>query len=531
MEHEVDDGTGSVRVYKDVTPACDGGVLKRVIKPGDAQIGKPPLGQVVKIHFDGYFVGGRKSGQKFDTSRGKLDDFEREDFYRFRLGEAYEAIRDGWTIRGFTIAVESMNRGEIAEFILEPEYGYGEMGNASRPKVHKNAKLRYVIQLFAWRRAYSDKLRLDEMSMEERIAMAIETKDEATSYYRDDQYHEALERYNHAAALVHEYGFVPPEGREAECTGIVISCLLNEAHCFNKLGQYRKALMPCEQVLDEYGEVAKAYYRRATAYLGLHEFESAKADLIKAAKLEPASREIREQLQNLKECVAAAEHVEKKMVKKQIKGIDTESLRQGPALRGAQGWQGSLPQCYFAIEIDGKLVGQITLELFADKLPKTAANFLDLCSGDKGHHALTRRPLTYEGSSFHRIVDGAFVQGGDFIFGDGTGCESVYGGTFDDEGYHFCHDREGMLSMASSARDRNGSQFFITTAPLPHLDGHHVVFGRVLYGMEIVHQMQKVPVDSKHRPTSRVRILSCGRTQIVQPNEGSRGEQKKDVEI
>jgi len=103
------------------------------------------------------------------------------------------------------------------------------------------------------------------------------------------------------------------------------------------------------------------------------------------------------------------------------------------------------------------------------------------------------------------------VQGGDFLFGDGTGSEAVSGGKFVDEGFQHTHDAPGLLSMASCGRDRNGSQFFITAAPLPHLDGKHVVFGRVLLGMEVVRSMLAVPVDEHHRPTAEVTIKECGR--------------------
>lgn len=120
---------------------------------------------------------------------------------------------------------------------------------------------------------------------------------------------------------------------------------------------------------------------------------------------------VREQIDNLKEAVAAAEHVEKKMVKKQIKGIDTEQLERDKETRGkAVGWQGALPQCYLVIHADGNLLGRVTVELFADKLPKTAMNFCDLCSGSKGFHPLTRKQLSYKGSAIHRVVNGSFVQ-------------------------------------------------------------------------------------------------------------------------
>uniref|UniRef100_A0A2K5XPB4 peptidylprolyl isomerase n=1 Tax=Mandrillus leucophaeus TaxID=9568 RepID=A0A2K5XPB4_MANLE len=115
----------------------------------------------------------------------------------------------------------------------------------------------------------------------------------------------------------------------------------------------------------------------------------------------------------------------------------------------------SNPRVFFDVDIGGERVGRIVLELFADIVPKTAENFRALCTGEKGIGPTTGKPLHFKGCLFHRIIKKFMIQGGDFSNQNGTGGESIYGEKFEDENFHYKHDREGLLSMANAGCNTN----------------------------------------------------------------------------
>ncbi|KAJ1386345.1 cyclophilin-like domain-containing protein, partial [Ochromonadaceae sp. CCMP2298] len=147
---------------------------------------------------------------------------------------------------------------------------------------------------------------------------------------------------------------------------------------------------------------------------------------------------------------------------------------------------------YFDIKIGGSEQGRLTFRLFDSLAPRTTMNFKCLCTGEKGIGKTTGKPLNYEGSIFHRVIPGFMCQGGDFSKKDGTGGESIYGGKFADEAFKVKHTKPGMLSMANAGPNTNGSQFFITFGPAPHLDGKHIVFGELSEGLELLRKMEGV---------------------------------------
>lgn len=159
--------------------------------------------------------------------------------------------------------------------------------------------------------------------------------------------------------------------------------------------------------------------------------------------------------------------------------------------------------------------GNIVCRLFEKEAPKTVANFRGLATGTKTwtdpSTGKTKHVPLYSGTTFHRVIPGFMIQGGDPL---GTG-EGSPGYEFEDEiAPNRNFDKAGVLAMANSGPNTNGCQFFITVAPAPHLNGNYSIFGEVVSGQEVAEAISKVPCDSQDKPLTPVKILRISTREV-----------------
>ncbi|KRX05396.1 Cyclophilin-like peptidyl-prolyl cis-trans isomerase domain [Pseudocohnilembus persalinus] len=141
--------------------------------------------------------------------------------------------------------------------------------------------------------------------------------------------------------------------------------------------------------------------------------------------------------------------------------------------------------------------GDLKVELFCELCPTAAKNFLALSA--KGY---------YDDTIFHRNIKGFIVQGGDPT-GTGKGGQSVFGKQFKDEIHADVKcDKRGLLCMANSGKNTNGSQFFFTYGKAPHLNGQYTIFGKVIDGFDALDKMEQEPVDQRYKPLNEIKINS-----------------------
>lgn len=461
----------------------DGGVLKEIIKAADDSALSPKNLQDVFVLYEGKLL----DGKVFD----KCDD--KSNAFKFTLGV-------GHVIKGWDVGVLSMKLGEKSKFTLSPDYAYGAQGAGDA--IPPNSTLIFEIELVD----FMDKPKsIDEMTKEERVEKAQENKNQGNALFKDKKFEVAIGKFLNAGDLLKK----ELKNLNEEETNLYCVCLTNASICANKIGNYNHAITLASEVI-KIKITNKAIYQRG---LGLANSASEEESLILATQdlqalkdlvgdqdagyinlhqtIENKRAQIIKSKKNLfKNFLNAGIYQEKDMPVSTEISIDSKPDPNNPVV-------------FMDIKYNNDKKARIEFELFKNHTPKTAENFRQLCTGEKG--------FGFKDSSFHRIIKGFMMQGGDFENGNGTGGKSIYGAKFEDENFNIKHTTAGLLSMANSGKNTNGSQFFITFKETPWLDGKHVVFGRVIKGLDIINDIEEnVECDSSDKPKSDVIVEDCG---------------------
>lgn len=294
---------------------------------------------------------------------------------------------------------------------------------------------------------------------------------------------------------------------------LVVICQ-NISVVLNGAGKHSDVIPHCTRAIKVNPQAFKAFYQRSLARHKTQEYDGAMEDIKAAIKIMPQDKNLRAHFEVVKKAKSAADAKKAKAMQGMFGGgmynempdppKPTENITKLPEFRPEN------TQTYFDIEIGNEgdaeyQKGRVVFELFDKEVPTTTENFRAICTGEKEDAA-----LHYKNCKFHRVIKGFMMQGGDTTAGNGTGGKSIYGNKFNDEGVWVPHTHRGVLSMANSGPNTNGSQFFINYGPTPHLDGKHTCFGRIIHGEDICAKAEANPTASGDVPISPVKIVDCG---------------------
>lgn len=156
--------------------------------------------------------------------------------------------------------------------------------------------------------------------------------------------------------------------------------------------------------------------------------------------------------------------------------------------------------------------GRIVFELFDNINPRTSENFRGLCTGEYGQFKLDgkQKNLHYLNTSLFTVFTGQYILGGDISYDNGNGGHSIYGLSFNDENFTVNHTERGLLSMVNRGKNNNNSQFRVSLGPLPQFNHKEIVFGKLVYGNDVLTIIEKTKVDKKYRPKELILIVNCG---------------------
>lgn len=464
----------------------------------------------------------KSNGKEFDSS------YKRGKPFTFKLGQ-------GQVIKAWDKAVATMRVGEKAVIQARSDYAYGSSGMGDIPP---DSDLNFEVEFVG---AEEAKKQLWEMTAREKIEEASKAKAAGDGAFREGKGDLALDKWQEAIRMLEDVSNpdLPSSDGAEERPGVDAACARCYSNCAvvcMRASRWKDAVEHAEKAIARHSETAgvKARFRAAQACRHLGQLDRAKEHLAEALAMSPGNESILKEQAELKKASTAVKAKKKKAYGGIFSAKGREKLKKAGGALYADlipvSEHDDCPRVFFDVSIGGKRRERIEIALFTDTTPKTAENFRALCTGEKGTGA-SGKPLHFKGSKFHRIIDNFMAQGGDFTRGDGRGGESIFGEKFPDENFRCLHDRPCLLSMANAGKDTNGSQFFLTFVPTPHLDGKHVVFGEVVKGKKTVYELELVG-SGGGEPKTDVVIEDCGvvdeyKPQPV-PKQGQEGFESPD---
>ena len=493
-------------IFVDITE--DGGIKKKIIEVGH---GEPPSeGKTVFIYFKSKY-------------QDKIFDQSKEDEpFSFTLGE-------NKVIKGWEIALKSMKIGEKAEFIMNPEYTYGD--KQVFEWIPANSILNYEIKLIGVH-SHNTENCLDNLTYEEKLQWGKLLKKEGVDKFKANDIMGAKECFIKALSFLKKMD--PEKEEEKEGVELYLTLLSNICNCYNKEKEYN-SVIDIASIGLKIKPLPKLLSFRAIAYAYTEEFDDAKADIENLENILKGSNEA-----EYNDIAGAIEYVNSIIEERKKIYIEKNNKYSRAIFRQYLYYNKQLknrplippiepnpknPIVFFDIKIGENEAKKIEIELFKDIVPITAENFLALCLG-------THEGMTYKGTSLNKVIKSFVIGGGELE--NYTGKEKcVYGQYFDDENYIYGHCRRGLLTMDNDGKNTNNSKFLITLKYIPWFDGKHVVFGQIIKGLDVLKEIENLETDNDDKPFVKVIIENCGeiiRTEIVKPVEDKKEEIEEIVE-
>lgn len=449
----------------------EGGFQKHVFVEGEGK--NPEIGQIADVRY-----------------RGKNKDFVTFEEIWNDDGESCEfEIGKFPGARGVDTAIQGMKKGERSLFRFPSSLGFREEGFP--PHVDPGDEVYYEIELVDF---FDQQLNKFDYKEEERPAIAEKLKTSGNNLLAHGDLEAADKKYELAFEMV-EWD------TKHDVKALKVSIRNNQCLILFKKKDWKGLIEMVKKTLEIERKNIKALLRGGRAYREIQDYEKAEAYFREGLMLEPDNTEIKHELTVLQKDLAASNKKQASAYSNMFRGgLYTDLI--SPDIEYVDD-----PRAYFSIKIGEKEPQKVVFKLFEKIAPKTVKNFLALCDPSNKD---SEGSLTYLNSIFHRLIKGFMIQGGDFEKGNGTGGRSIYGRNFADESFVAKHSGRGLLSMANAGPNTNGSQFFILFKDTPHLDGKHVVFGRVIENEAFLDVLEKTEVDSQDKPIDTIKIVDCG---------------------